>query len=55
MTIAEAVSVIVSLDMRGLLSLPSWVRVEDVEDLDEALRTFSVWSVEEKERQLTRC
>lgn len=55
MSLSEAVGKVVGLNMRGLLVLPAWASLEDMEELDEALRALSIWAIEERERQLGRC
>lgn len=47
----------IGLDMRGLLTLPSWVCFEDAEQLNQALGVLNRFRFDEesRERELTRC
>jgi len=55
MTLYEAVVIVISLEMRGLLELPSWVDREAAEAMNRAMRTLNEFVLDEKERQMGRC
>ena len=48
---------VISLDMRGVLTLAPWVGFEEAEKFQRALSYLSQWQCEEavKDREMSRC